>query len=571
MMQVFGWGNYFLGGRAMRRFRNAYLAGVALTVVGLAINHGASAASLDDVLARLDRIEQSNQKLAKENAALRERLQRLEGSKGGGAVAAVPAAGGVHADPKQGNPVQHAAVASTPAPSGAIVSMGGVPLITKGGHGWIDNTTVTIYGHLDLSGDIFNPSVFDQGTKFGIASNGSYFGVRVRHNLTPYGWAGYAIVAQIESQVDVSSSPNERAAFGTRDSYLGMEGPWGAIKAGKSDTPYKKSTAAFDPFANTLGDYNSLIGNSGGDNRAEFDWRMNHAIWYESPIVNGFQLSALMSPGQNYAKDNSDYSYGDYTCNGASIRGSGSNFPTVKLGDMGCNDGSFGNAYSAALTYKNGPFTAIAAYELHQRTNRVGDDGFLLPDGTTSIVGIHNEWAAKLGGGYRFEDWLGPLQFYAMYEWIRREGTPAAFNQRSKENVFVSATQMLDKHWSVSGSWAHAFKAPGSPECLSLNNANAGNICMVQPPDPPAVDPSGQYQGNKFTSAADQYAIGAKYKFNDFASWYVVASEITQGKGAHYCLGASGHGYQICSRDAANDTIGGATIKAVTTGLTLDF
>jgi len=41
--------------------------------------------------------------------------------------------------------------------------------------------------------------------------------------------------------------------------------------------------------------------------------------------------------------------------------------------------------------------------------------------------------------------------------------------------------------------------------------------------------------------------------------------------GAHYCLGASGHGYQLCSRDADNDTIGGATIKAVSTGLTFDF
>ncbi len=554
----------------MGRIRNAYLAGIALSVIGVAINNGASAATLDDVLARLDRIESSNQKLSKENAVLRERLQRLEGSKGGGAVAVAPTSGPVHADPKQGNPVQHGAVASTPAPSGGLVNIGGTTLVTKGGHGWIDNTTVTLYGHLDVSGDVFNPSVFDQGTKFGIASNLSYFGVRVRHNLAPYGWAGYAIVAQIESQVDVSASPNERAAFGTRDTYIGLEAPWGAIKAGKSDTPYKKSTAAFDPFSATLGDYNSIIGNTGGDNRAEFDWRMNHAVWYESPIVNGFQFSALMSPGQNYAPNNSDYSYGDYTCNGASIRGSGSGFPMTGIGQGNtCNDGSYGNAYSVALTYKQGPLTAIGAYEFHQKVNRTGDDGFILPDGTTSAVGIHNEWAAKLGVGYRVEDFIGPLQLYAMFEWIKREGTLAAFNQRSKKDIFVSATQMLDKHWSVSASWAHAFKAPGSPECLSLNNSNAGNICIDQ--TTLVVDPSGQYQGNLFSSAADQFAVGAKYRFNDFASWYIVASELTQGKGAHYCLGASGHGYQICSRDAQNDTIGGATIRAVTTGLTLDF
>src|SRR6202171_3473351 len=161
-----------------------------------------------------------------------------------------------------------------------------------------------------------------------------------------------------------------------------MEGPWGATKAGKSDTPYKKSTAAMDPFTRTLGDYNSIMGNTGGDNRAEFDWRMNHAVWYESPIWNGFQFSALASPGQNYSQDNSDYSYGDsFQCNGASPRGSGSNFQNSAgslpgaLGGNSCTDGSFGDAYSVAGTYKNGPWTAMAAYEIHTGVNRNGDDG----------------------------------------------------------------------------------------------------------------------------------------------------------------------------------------------------
>src|SRR5258706_9696903 len=81
----------------------------------------------------------------------------------------------------------------------------------------------------------------------------------------------------------------------------------------------------------------------------------------------------------------------------------------------------------------------------------------------------------------------------------------------------------------------------------------------------------GQFQANQFDDSASQYAIGARYYFNNWASWYVVGSVINQGPGAHYCLGASGHGYQVCSRDAQNDTIGGATIKAATTGMTFNF
>ena len=519
-------------------------------------------------MARLDKIE-------RENAELRAKVRSLSGARPAAVAVAAPAP--VATDPAnfKGNPVLHGAVATSPAPRPGP-TIGGMPVKAGPLAPLIDNTTVTIYGSIDVSGDIFNPSVFDQGTKFGIASNISSFGIRARHNLAPYGWDGMAVVTQLESQVDVSAAPNERAAFGTRDSFLGLETPWGAIKAGKSDTPYKKATAAMDPFSRTLGDYNSIMGNTGGDNRAEFDWRMSHAIWYESPIWNGFQFSALASPGQNYAKDNSDFSYGDaFQCNGASARGSGSNFPGTggatggNIGGNGCTDGSFGNAYSASLTYKNGPFTAIAAYELHENTNRRGDDntevvgGVVLPpimlaDGSTVLTGVHNEWAAKVGGGYRFNDGLGDLQLNAYYEWIRREVSAAEqpFNERSRDAVFASATQYIGK-WALSASYAHAFKSPGNPAMLSVND--------------PVLAPAATLQGNLFSNDASQYAIGARYNFNSWASWYVVGSVLKQGLGAHYCLGASGHGYQVCSRDAGNDTIGGATIKAATTGMTFNF
>ena len=239
-----------------------------------------------------------------------------------------------------------------------------------------------------------------------------------------------------------------------------------------------------DPFSRTLGDYNSIMGNTGGDNRAEFDWRMPHAVRYELPIFNGFQFSALISPGQNYAKDNSDYAYGDYfQCSGSSARASGSNFPGTggavngNIGGNGCTDGSYGNAYSAALNYKNGPFTALAAFELHEGVNRHGDDGLepgqvapiFLADGSQVLTGVHNEWAAKVGGGYRFNDGIGDLQLNTFYEWIRREVTPIEqpFNERSRDGVFASATQRIGK-WALSASYAHAFRTPGNPAMVSV-------------------------------------------------------------------------------------------------------
>src|SRR6266851_3963737 len=268
--------------------RNSFLSGTACAALCLvSFSSAARSATLDDVMARLDKIE-------RENAELRQKVRSLSAARpvAAPAVAAAP----VVTDPSKfkGNPVLHASVATSPAPLPPVRTIGGIPVKAGPLGPLIDNTTVTLYGSIDVSADVFNPSVFDQGTKFGVASNISSFGIRVRHNLAPYGWDGMAVVAQLESQVDIASYPTERAAFGTRDSFLGIESPWGAIKAGKTDTPYKKSTAAMDPFTRTLGDYNSIMGNTGGDNRAEFDFRVAHAIWYESPIFNGFQFSALI-------------------------------------------------------------------------------------------------------------------------------------------------------------------------------------------------------------------------------------------------------------------------------------
>lgn len=541
--------------------RGRLLAGTACAALCLTLSQQAvRAATLDDVMARLDALERNNAKLAKENAALRDRMNTIANRK--------PEPAAASSSPK-GNPVQHAAVAPSPAPEHAVVVVGGAPIYSKApGNSLIDNTTVTLYGHVDLSGDIFNPGVFDQGTKFGISSNLTYFGVRARHDLGPYGYPGWAAIAQFESLIEVAATPTERAAFGTRDSFLGLESPWGSIKAGKADSPYKRSTAKFDPFSATLGDYNSIMGNTGGDLRAEFDWRMPHAIWYESPDWYGLQLSLMVSPGQNPARDNSDFAFGDFNCPGTSARGSGSGFPGPggALGPAGgCTDGSYGNAYSASLTYNRGPFTAIAAYELHEHVNRTGDEGVVpLSSGAVltvpvNAVGVNNEWAAKVGAGYKFDDGIGTLQIYGIYEWMRRENTVAIFDERSRDGYFLSATQTVGQ-WDVSASWAHANASPGSP------GTGVFNTYTVAPPAG-----SADFALNTLDSSADQYAIGAKYHFNKWVSWYTVGSLLRNGPGAHYCLGPSGHGYGVCGRDANNNVVAGDQIKAVTTGMTFDF
>src|SRR6266571_5541908 len=147
------------------------------------------------------------------------------------------------------------------------------------------DTSVQLYGHLDLSVDGATKGIKDPAAqgKLGwqpdISSNLSYFGLRGSHDIG----GGKRMVFQIETQVDVAATPGLSpitnsttdtkvpAALGSRNSFLGVAGNFGAVKIGKTDAPYKLSTARMDPFSATVGDYNSIMGNSGGDNRAEFD------------------------------------------------------------------------------------------------------------------------------------------------------------------------------------------------------------------------------------------------------------------------------------------------------------
>jgi hypothetical protein len=274
----------------------------------------------------------------------------------------------------------------------------------------------------------------------------------------------------------------------------------------------------------------------------------------------------MVSPGQNTAKDNSDFALGDFNCPGTSARGSGSGFPLTSAPE-GCTDGSYGNLYSASLTYNQGPFTAIGAYELHEGTNRFGDEA-VTPLGNGGVltvppgsVGIANEWAAKVGAGYRFNDVIGSLQLYGIYEIMRREHTVAAFNERSRDGYFLSATQSVGM-WDISGSWAHANASPGSPGTGVLNTYTVAV---------PAAAGAADFALNTLNSSADQYAAGVKYHFSPFVSWYLVGSYLRNGPGAHYCLGVSGHGYGVCGRDANNNVIAGNKAEAVTTGMTFDF
>src|SRR5713226_1307397 len=407
------------------------------------------------------------------------------------------------------------------------------------------DTSVQLYGHLDLSVDgatkgIKDPAAVGKlGWQADVSSNLSYFGLRGSHDIG----GGNKMVFQIETQVDVAATPGPSpvnqaspgnidnkvpAALGSRNSFLGIAGNFGAVKIGKTDAPYKLSTARMDPFSASVGDYNSIMGNTGGDNRAEFDTRLSHAIWYESNKMGGFTYSALFAPGQNRSSDNTNNASGEPDCTGGGGVGAGP-----------CNDGSFGNAYSVAGVYEAGPLYGIVAYELHRQSNRSGDDG------AAGIVGIADERAVKAGVQYLVSP---STTINVIVERMTRNAPSPNANERQRNGGWLALTQKVTAQDDVNLGWAHAGKTPGDP---------GGTV--------------GNPGGGPIDNVANMYTVGYKHHFDKQANWYAVYARQANHTGAHYDLGSSGHGITTDCKDAAGNCFTGTTLQAVSVGWMYSF
>jgi predicted porin len=349
-----------------------------------------------------------------------------------------------------------------------------------------------------------------------------------------------------------NGDPQQKNGIGSRNSYVGLWSPYGAIKIGKTDAPYKTSTAKMDPFDRTTADYNSIIGNSGGDNRAEFDTRLAHAVWYESPNVYGFNLALLWSPGQNRGTDNTLEARGEPNCTGGN---GGPGSPPSGLGAGGsgggpCTDGSYGDAFSAALTYTNGPLYIVTAGELHRGVNRTSDDPNYDGVDYGPQTGIHNEYALKAGLQYKLA--LTGTTFNFLYEYLKRDGAYYYYNERTRPlATWVAITQELGSPSNVLNiGWAHAGKSPGSP----MYTQSDGTV---------ATGP--------VRNSADMWAVGLKHYFDKNTNIYLVGNQMLNSRGAHYDLGASGHGTVVDDKDGTGHSRMGTTLTAITLGMQYKF
>ena len=570
----------------------ALLAQATKTPSRSADHHAAAPATKDEVEALRGQVAAQQETIEE----LRAMVQRLASQQSSGEPQVVNAA---FVQSQPGDRLLAASQTSQEQPSKSLAAK--APKPSNNLEWTVGGTTVQLYGYVDVSYDdvdngitrsieATNPLLGTFPNIVGRANNGwlgqassnlSYFGVRGSHKINDY----LTGIFQFETEVMFTATPGPtsddqcRYCLGSRDSFVGVKGPWGAIKLGKENPPYKKALIPVDPFYRTIADHRTIMGNSGGDNRAEFEPRYSHAIWYESPAVRGLEASILFSPGQNRSSDNGAYARAEPNCtggNGVFVMSYQNQANTAEGADLyslfgpdinPCNDGSFSNAVSAALTYKNHGLYGFAAYAHHSGVNR-----------TTDLVGVADEAAWRLGLSYTFEK-TGTTGTF-VYETLKRyaantisaiDGQPFKFpalDERTRPLATMAVvSQKLSKKDVLNAEWIHAGKTPGDPgQCAAATGGLCTDFASLG-----GVPGTAASLDGAVNNQTNMYAFGLKHTLTRNMSTYFVAARQANHADAHYDLGAGGHGAVVDKRDFTGKGFAGTRLQGVSGGMTFSF
>lgn len=195
----------------------------------------------------------------------------------------------------------------------------------------------TLYGEVRVATQYHDRDI-DDANSWGMVDQTSKLGFKGSEDLGN----GLKGIFKLEFGVNVGDGFGSAKGSGLqnqRNSYVGLEGGFGTILAGRHDTPFKISTLKLDFFRDTNVDNDT---NFGGDITEEdrnnavgvglFDsLRVDGAIAYVSPNLAGLTLMGAVVQTAAY--------------------------------EMFEDADSGAGAYSFAATYQNGPWFASAAYE----------------------------------------------------------------------------------------------------------------------------------------------------------------------------------------------------------------
>ncbi|AXK40255.1 porin [Crenobacter cavernae] len=248
---------------------------------------------------------------------------------------------------------------------------------------------VTIYGFVSAGIDSLKTETTAgvKATQTRVTDNTSRIGFKGNEDLGN----GLKAIWQVEQQIQIDGAADQTTGtFGTRNTFVGLQGGFGTALLGHYDSAYKRLT---DVGLNLMGDTAADVqGSSNIYSRRET--RLKNSVHYTSPSFSGFQAGISYGADEDAAKSADFVSLGANYTNGGLKVGAGYDVEGDKINGT-VNDRK---AYKAAAGYKFAFGTFIGA-------------GFeqVKVDNVTAADTKQNDWLVAAG-----QD-IGALQLVASY------------------------------------------------------------------------------------------------------------------------------------------------------------
>ncbi|HEZ6854834.1 TPA: porin [Neisseria meningitidis] len=213
-----------------------------------------------------------------------------------------------------------------------------------------------------------------------ISDFGSFIGFKGSEDL------GEGLKAVWQLEQDVSVAGGGASQWGNRESFIGLAGEFGTLRAGRVANQFDDASQAIDPW-----DSNNDVASQLGIFKRHDD--MSVSVRYDSPEFSGFSGSVQFVPAQN---SKSAYTPAHF------VQNKQNQLLTLVPAVVG-KPGS--DVYYAGLNYKNGGFAGNYAFKYAKHAN-VGRDAFelfLLGSGSDEAKGtdpLKNHQVHRLTGGY---------------------------------------------------------------------------------------------------------------------------------------------------------------------------
>lgn len=394
-------------------------------------------------------------------------------------------------------------------------------------------SSVTIYGTFNVDfenverDDATDPGQANSFTASGggdvvsrnrVSSNSSNIGFRGTEDLGN----GLKAIFQCESGVAVDSgaASSSSGSFCTRNSNVGLNGPWGTVFYGNWDTPYKFASLRQDAwYATGIGSGIGIVGTPGfgvatttvaslpafgTGPTASFDRRQGDSVQYWSPDWSGLSFRAMYSANEAKSADNGVPEVNPYIWGGAVI-------------------------------YQNGPLYLYGTYERHE-------DNFGLSaltaaaDNPTATNDGSKDQGIKVGVGYTF----GNTTLNLLYEKLDYENDQDGLGLVEEYDRDAFYVSLLHKIGAVTVRASFGLADEGDCDAV-------GVAC------------------NSDDLGAEEYTLGASYSFSKRTDVYALYVYIDNDDLASYNFGVN-----ALAAPALGGTIGGtAGVGSAASGFAL--